>query len=80
MTIQTKKDIGDIIFFLHKHKIISSNITDIRTESKAEEKFIETKIQYFVKVENEKSSIGYDYKILDENEVFDSKEQLIESL
>lgn len=80
MKIETKKNIGDVVFFLHKenNKIQSAPISKIYTESENSDSGIDTEVKYWVKVL--KSGTDWEYKTLKENEVFDSREQLIESL
>jgi hypothetical protein len=90
MKIETKKNIGDIIFFLKDMKIISAPIEDVNVAWKGTKlaslekgKIIQdftVTISYMVRIENKDSYAGYDFKTVSESEAFDSREQLIESL
>lgn len=77
MKIETKKNIGDVIFFLKDGKIISSLIENVNSRTNKENS---TEVSYMVKVDNPKSFGNYDFKTVNESEAFDSREQLIESL
>ena len=71
MTINTKYSIGDSIYSMYNNKVYHEHITSILTDTQINSKgVIKTEVRY--KTNNA--------RVLDEDKVFSSKEELLKSL
>lgn len=73
MKIETKYDVDQEVWFIDKNKIISEKILKINYKKSKDEEII---TYHFLEAEN---TIDWDRKRL-ENQIFNSKEDLISSL
>jgi hypothetical protein len=76
MKIEIKYSEGDLLFFLRKGKIIEQSVDSIRVEVEKSK----IKIVYWFRVSDISSSGGWIFETKEENEVFESRESLINSL
>ena len=71
MLIDIKYNIGDSIYLMHNNKVYNEHITSILTDTQINSKgVIKTEVRY--KTNNA--------RVLDEDKVFSSKEELLKSL
>jgi hypothetical protein len=71
MTIETKYNIGDEVWFMHNNKVYISFITDVRIKKNN----VNTKIEYMVE-----SMQKIDFGIKKEFDLYSTKEELLKSL
>lgn len=76
MVITTKYNIGDKIWFIHERKAHEKTIIYIDTEQRK----TPLKISYWVNMEEDVKKDSTKYEIITEDNVFSSKEELIDSL
>ena len=71
MTIETKYNIGDEVWFMNENKVYVSFIEDVRVKRNSKN----TKIEYMVESMQKK-----DFGLKEESALFPSKEELLKSL
>jgi hypothetical protein len=77
MTIETKKNIGDNIWFLHNNKALVKSINQINIEIKPDSSIEE---KYFVNINEDIKNSLYECKIIYPSSIFETREDLINSL
>jgi len=75
MEYKTKFDLGKNLFFLHKGKIIEGMPDSIRIDIGSQ-----NTEDYWFKVRKSEAYLDYEFITKNSNEVFESRENLIESL
>lgn len=77
INIKTKYDLNQLIYVLHNNRIIIARIIDIHTITHNMEGLNEAIVKYYLVDGNDRTNrLGY----YQENNMFDSKTQLLESL
>lgn len=75
--IKTKYDLNQLVYVLYNNKIIIARIIDIHTITHEMENHIDITIKYYlVDSDNKTHRLGYYH----EENIFDTKKQLLESL
>ena len=77
INIKTKYDLNQLVYVLHSNKIMIAKIIDIQIISHTMEKHNSVTLKYYLVDANDRTNrLGY----YQEENMFDTKEQLLESL
>ena len=75
--IKTKHDLNELVYVLYNNKVVIARITDIHTITHNLENLVDITIKYYlVDADDKTNRLGY----YQEENIFDTKKQLLESL